>query len=983
MVENFRRPGVFVREVPTPPVPPVAAPSALGIVGFTKKGPADTAIRVDSFDDFITRFGGFTPLSLVPLTLEKFFNNGGQIAHVVRVTPVGSIKAENRFLGSLNYQNGLGFGNGTTTLFSFTIPAAPLAKAKLVATLQGDGTAGPYTLTIPEAIDIIHSLGVEAGAQFAIDEPTSLTAGGFIGPDVAASSIDYTTGAVSITFSATVAIGQDINFYITPVQVRSLDSTGVEIFAFDDGTGFLIGNVSTVGPNTVNYLTGEVDVNFATAPDGGTTIRLRNSALGSAGNVAIAGTYAGGFAGMAGGVDDVLPATGTVTGIAGAGIADGETLIIDDGVNPATTFEFDLGGGGVTAGNVPIVFAGGDSAAVVSDAIRTAINGAAGLDITAEAVFSYSQRDRWLFLAQAAGVSGDNTKVTIEGNENSRVRERSSDFTAPHLALGDGSAGPYTFVIPNFPLIPNSILITGAGLRAFDDGANTLLGDVTGNSTVNYETGEVTITFTSAIPTGAIIRASQHGFALFDVIISELQEDTEEFLVQEVFDAVEMVDSDSADFLTKVVNDSEGGSDFVEAILGEGGKLPTLERVVFVQTLGTGDGTTRRFNGTLDNPPVDPFSVTVFSGTPFQEAIDDGVGTLTGPDVDPFGVNTINYEDGIIDVTFKQPPDSAIPVIVIYAQLRSSDEIDLEGGSDGTGVITRSQIAVPGLEDQKRGVFALNPVEEALQVIVPDFAESALVTRDLIAYAEDKRNRFIIATTASGLTPTQAVNFRRNDIRSNSSFVAVYYPWLRSLDRSTGTTRTIPPIGHVAGVYSRVDRTRSEGKAPAGTVDGLLQDIVGLERLLEPGEIELVFPVGINTIIQASGIGIYLNGARTLSSDANFRYINIRRVFIAIRQRAEQQLRFALFEPIGPALFARIKAALTGIALEFFQKGALSGSNPREAFDVTVDEINTPELADAGIVKARLAIAPAKPAEFILVELSIKQRESTITVTVP
>jgi hypothetical protein len=189
-------------------------------------------------------------------------------------------------------------------------------------------------------------------------------------------------------------------------------------------------------------------------------------------------------------------------------------------------------------------------------------------------------------------------------------------------------------------------------------------------------------------------------------------------------------------------------------------------------------------------------------------------------------------------------------------------------------------------------------------------------------------------------------------------------------------------MGHVAGVYARVDRTRSEGKAPAGTSDGLLYDVVGLERILEPQDLDMIYPVNINPIVLGTGIGIYIDGARTLSTDKDFMFISTRRVFISYRARAEVALLFALFEPIGPALYARVKDALTNICLEFFQKGALAGTTPREAFVVTVDELNTATTVAARTIKCRVALAPTKPAEFIDVELTVNQTTGTVTVTI-
>lgn len=789
---QFGHPAVYVQDVAPLPVPPATNPAALGIIGYTLQGPSNKALLVQSMQDFINVFGTFTQLSLVPLEVEKFFNNGGQSAYVVRVTPVGSLFAKGFFNGSLVVAQTIGTGDGVASRFVGVIANAPIVP-----------------------------------------------------------------GTVSIT---TILTG--------PTAVTVID----------DGFGHLVNGtpplfldgVASIGVNYINYQTGEFDVTFGVA-------------------------------------------------------------------NVAT----------------PVVLA--------------------------TAILASFTRSRWEFDAQSEGTWGNNIKVDVEGSANFRVQQRYGDFTPPFLAQGTGSAGPYAFIIPNAPLVPNTVMITAGDQRAYDDGAGNLLGDCLVSSSVNYVTGAVSITFTAVVPTPIPIRASVHGFKFFDVAISQFQPDTSSFLVQEVFEALEFVDTTSPAYVSRVINDQQQGSNFVTVIPGQAGKLPALIRNVFKQLIGTGDGTTRRFTFTLPNIPVDPFSVVVTVGTPFEEALDDGVGFLFGPNVDPFGVNQINYATGTIDVTFKLAPGVAIPVNCIYAQLQTDTNIRLANGSDGTGVITRSQIAVSTLEPSNHGVFAFNSIDTALNVICPDFASNALVLQDLIAFAEEKKDRFIIGTTDVNLTPTQAVNFRRNNIQSTSSFCAVYYPWVKALDRSINLVRTIPPLGHVAGMYSRTDLTRSEGKSPAGIVDGQLQDIVGLERILEPNDQDLLFPTNLNSILQAAGIGIYVNGARTLSTDVNFKYVSVRRVFIAIRKQAENNLRFALFEPIGPALFSRISAALTQIALGFFQKGALAGSNPQQAFIVTVDALNTPDLAAQGIVKASLAIAPTKPAEFIVVQLSILQQQSTIT----
>jgi phage tail sheath protein FI len=985
---EHKRPGIYVKETPAPPVLPSVSPSGLGLVGYTLKGPANTATRVESFDTFREIFGGFTQLSLVPLTLEKYFNNGGQIAYIVRITPVGSLDAEGRLLGSSIFHN-TEIADGVSTLYSDIIPDAPLAKAKLFTTLTGNGGA-TYTFTLTNTPIAPHSVGIIADTspvKVAIDDD-NLGVGEFIGDTVVVpGAINYATGVCSVTFDAVIPLGTPIRVYTTVNQIVGLTDTGIPRIAFDDGTGYLIGHVG-IGANSLDYLTGEYSVTFdlAVGPTG-VTVRLWNDNVGAAGNVSIISPLLA-FTGMGGGTD-YSPARGTIDALAGAAIPDTTLFTIDDGVNDPVTFEFDLTGS-VTLGNVPVTILIGDTDVEVAAKMRTAINGASDLNVTAEPILTYDVRDRWLFPAQAEGTSGNDLKVEIQGSPSFRIQERDGEFASTTLLeVGAGSVGPYDFIIPNAPLIPNTVAVIAGAQVTYDDGSGSLIGPGAAvNSSVNYATGAVSVTFGASVSVGIPIRAHRDGFSYFDFIVSEYQTDTAEYLVKEVFEALDLVDSTSSDYLPTVVNDATQGSVYIDVVTGESGIPPTLLRGFHTQSLGTGDAVTRRFTGTLTYHPADPSSVKVTSGTaiapPFQEALDDSVGFLTGPYIDPFGVNEINYETGAIDVTFKQPPAVGQGVNAIYAQQNVIETVSFEGGTDGTGVLTRAQIADPTLEVQKKGVYALNSVTDPLNVVVPDFAESALVLNDLIDYAEapGQGKRFIIGATEKNLTPTEAKNYRRRDIRSTSSFCAVYYPWLKSNDSSIDKTRTIPPMGHVAGVYARVDRTRSEGKAPAGTSDGLLYDVVGLERILEPQDLDMIYPVNINPIVLGTGIGIYIDGARTLSTDKDFMFISTRRVFISYRARAEVALLFALFEPIGPALYARVKDALTNICLEFFQKGALAGTTPREAFVVTVDELNTATTVAARTIKCRVALAPTKPAEFIDVELTVNQTTGTVTVTI-
>ena len=238
----------------------------------------------------------------------------------------------------------------------------------------------------------------------------------------------------------------------------------------------------------------------------------------------------------------------------------------------------------------------------------------------------------------------------------------------------------------------------------------------------------------------------------------------------------------------------------------------------------------------------------------------------------------------------------------------------------------------------------------------------------MISYAENRRNRFVILTTPIGKTPTDAVKWIRNTAQYNSSYAALYYPWVKITDPITNDKRTItiPPDGFIAGVYSRTDRTRNVGKAPAGINDGKLLGIQGLEYNLDKEERKVVSPARINVLIDTPQTGRCVWGTRTTSRDAEWIYVPVRRLFMFCEQSIYNSLFWAVFENNGPGLWAKIKAQGDGFFSTIFRDGYLKGKNPSDAFRIVVDESNNPtESIDLGLLTVDYYIAPNKPAEFV------------------
>ena len=204
---------------------------------------------------------------------------------------------------------------------------------------------------------------------------------------------------------------------------------------------------------------------------------------------------------------------------------------------------------------------------------------------------------------------------------------------------------------------------------------------------------------------------------------------------------------------------------------------------------------------------------------------------------------------------------------------------------------------------------------------------------------------------------------------SPGGYAAVYYPWLVVNDPVSGGQVTAPPSGHLAGVWARTDATRGVHKAPANTT---IAGALGLVRPVSKGEQELLNPAGINCIRFFPGEGILVWGARTLAPEASeFRYINVRRLTNMIKETVLKNTRWAVFEPNHHPLWAALRRDVTAFLTNVWRDGALVGQTPQEAFFVKCDaETNPPEVRDEGRVVTLIGIAPVKPAEFVVFQLS-------------
>jgi uncharacterized protein len=204
---------------------------------------------------------------------------------------------------------------------------------------------------------------------------------------------------------------------------------------------------------------------------------------------------------------------------------------------------------------------------------------------------------------------------------------------------------------------------------------------------------------------------------------------------------------------------------------------------------------------------------------------------------------------------------------------------------------------------------------------------------------------------------------------------AIYYPWIK-VRGVGGAVKTVPPCGHIAGVYSRTDRERGVHKAPANEV---LEGVIDLERNLTDADQDYLNPKRVNCLRSFPGRGIRVWGARTLSGQDLWTYVNVRRLFLTAVRWIEWNMGAVVFEPNTPKLWARIERELGVYFRAQFRAGAFKGRTPEEAFYVKCDaDTNPPELRDLGQVVTEIGLAPNLPFEFVVVRLIHGERGVSI-----
>ncbi|MCP4157232.1 MAG: phage tail sheath family protein [bacterium] len=282
--------------------------------------------------------------------------------------------------------------------------------------------------------------------------------------------------------------------------------------------------------------------------------------------------------------------------------------------------------------------------------------------------------------------------------------------------------------------------------------------------------------------------------------------------------------------------------------------------------------------------------------------------------------------------------------------------------------------------DKRTGLYTFKNVDEINIAAIPGITSSYLQKKIIIHCEIDMRDRFGV------LDPNPLADLdeiKRQRTFYDSSYAALYYPWVYAFDPLSRSYINMPPSGHVCGVYARTDIERGVHKAPANEkINGIfgLEKLNGKFRIVNKGSQDILNPLGVNCIRQFPGRGIRVWGARTVTSNSLWKYVSVRRLFLYMEESIEKGTQWVVFEPNDAKLWARVIQTITQFLTGVWKDGALMGATPEEAFFIKCDRTTmTQDDIDNGRLICLIGVAPVKPAEFVIFRIAQWQGGSAAT----
>ncbi len=291
----------------------------------------------------------------------------------------------------------------------------------------------------------------------------------------------------------------------------------------------------------------------------------------------------------------------------------------------------------------------------------------------------------------------------------------------------------------------------------------------------------------------------------------------------------------------------------------------------------------------------------------------------------------------------------------------------LSGGTDGDCKTNDASmfIGADGGPSKRTGLSAFEELTNVSIMAIPGITTPA-VQLALVTHCQNLASRFAVLDMPADTTKPMDLLTHREIV--DSDYAAMYHPWLQVFDMAAKKPTYIPPSGAICGIYARSDTTRGVHKAPANEV---VNNCIGLSCLYNKAEQDILNPRGVNLIRALPGQGIRVWGGRTCSSNALWKYVNVRRLFIYLEETIKSQTNWAVFEPNDEVLWLRVERTINSFLRDMYRSGALVGSSEDEAFFVNIgrDTMTQQDIQNGRLICV-IGVAPSRPAEFVIFRIT-------------
>lgn len=341
----------------------------------------------------------------------------------------------------------------------------------------------------------------------------------------------------------------------------------------------------------------------------------------------------------------------------------------------------------------------------------------------------------------------------------------------------------------------------------------------------------------------------------------------------------------------------------------------------------------------------------------------------------PYFIEKMLSKSELVNVIAQAVEEAKAPIELVKEWTgcqKAEVRLQLSGGLNGTAAALSDGDFIgedkgPG---ERTGIQAFLDNSDVSIMAVPGIT-SPNVQLSLVAHCENLGSRFAVLDMPKEAKSVDEIMKHRNIV--DSDYCAMYHPWLEVYDPLDKRNTYIPPSGSVMGIYARSDNSRGIHKAPANET---VMNCTGLSVAYNTAEQDMLNPNGVNLIRSFPGQGIRVWGARTASSKPQWKYVNVRRLFIFLEESIKANTNWVVFEPNDELLWIRVRRTIEVFLEGVWKSGALAGSTAADAFFVNIGtNTMTQDDIDNGRLVCVIGVAPVKPAEFVIFRLTQKTGE--------